>query len=817
MNLDTREFKIYRHDPFNLNSISSDRVNIILTDRENNLWLGTGRGLDRLKAPFQPFITYTADPEKKHGLNSNQITTVLEDQRGAVWFGTYGEGLTRLDPGTSRVDQFRHMPGNDATLNSDLVVQMIEGPKGDFWITTAGGGLNVLDPQSGKFTHYRHDPADPNSLSHNWAKYIMKDRSGNIWVGTQYSLNRFDPHKQSFQHYIYHPDDPEVYAQNITHGTMVEDAAGKLWIPYQQNGISRLDPQTGEFTRYRHDPADPNTISSDNVNGIKLDVAGNLLVHSSAGLDQLILMPGKEPPFKVNRKLVSGSVHSVLPDKKGNLWIGTLRGLIKYETASGKSRKYNSADGLPSDQFIPGVFESSRTGMLYFGTDNGLLAFHPDSLRDNPFIPPIAFTALYYYDDKDDSGEPVEVKNITYLEEVSLPYHQNTLAIEFAALSYNKASKNQYAYLIEGRNDNWIQLGTERTLRLTNLNPGTYPLHVKGSNGDGLWNEEGAILKIVIRPPWWQTNLAKTSYIIALILVILGYIRWRTYALRKRQKELEQTVTERTEEIKKNQQQLIQQEKMASLGQMTAGIAHEIKNPLNFVNNLSELSVELADELKEELDRYQQSKDPEDYEIVLEVLQGLQKNAQLIQDNGQRADGIVSSMMDHANDNQGERRNTDLNALVEEHLRLAYHGYKGDRQDFEVIFEKKLDASLPPVTINPQEIGRVLINLINNACYAVEEKAKTAGAEYQPTIRVSTQQVDGQVEIRIRDNGPGIPADIRDKIFDPFFTTKPTGKGSTGLGLSISYDIVVQGHQGRLWCEGKEGEETVFVVALSVA
>ena len=231
--------------------------------------------------------------------------------------------------------------------------------------------------------------------------------------------------------------------------------------------------------------------------------------------------------------------------------------------------------------------------------------------------------------------------------------------------------------------------------------------------------------------------------------------------------------------------------------------------------------MELADELKEETRSVtRNSNDPEDY-ASLRTGDPRQILSKMPSDHPgewpKRADNIVSSMMDHANDNQGERRAADLNALVEEHLLLAYHGYKGERQDFEVAFEKELDASLPPVTINPQEIGRVLINLINNACYAVEEKAKTAGAEYQPTIRVSTRQEDGRVEIRILDNGSGIPANIKDKIFNPFFTTKPTGRGSTGLGLSISYDIVVQGHQGVLRYEGEEGEKAAFVVTLPVS
>ncbi|MBC7775625.1 MAG: hypothetical protein H7246_09315 [Phycisphaerae bacterium] len=826
--LNSHKFSVFRHDAANPFSIAHDWPRTFLTDRENNLWIGTHRGLDRLIVPYQPFRVYVQGHVNEYGLSSDQVTAVLEDKQGMVWVGSSGAGLNRLEPNTGKVTYFKHDPKNAASLSSNTITWIHEDRKGNLWLSTSKG-LNLLDRKTGRFKRYLHDPSDPASISHNIINYIHEDKNGQLWIGTGFGLDRFDPGSQQFYHYKYRPDAPQAQDEDRVYGTFVQDASGNFWIPYYQRGISRLDPQTGAFSRYRHDPGNPNTISSDYVVGVALDSKGDLLIASNAGLDQLILRPGANPPFKVNRKLVSDPVHSILTDEKGNIWLGTLQGLLKYDPSTKKTRKYDKLDGLPSNSFNIGACKSPRTGRMYFGTDNGLLVFHPDSLLDNPYIPPIAIiTALYYFNTDDENGKPTEVENISYLEEVILPHYNNTLLIEFAALSYNKTSKNQYAYRFEGENDHWIQLGTDRRLRLPNLSPGTYRLHVIGSNGDGVWNEEGTRLKIVILPPWWQTWWAKTSYAIALILFILGYIRLRTRTLRKRQKELEQTVAERTVEVREKnvkleetldhlqttQQQLIMQEKMASLGQMTAGIAHEIKNPLNFINNFAEGSVELADELKEEIERLQSSHDPKDQQLLLELLGDIRENAVLIHDNGQRADNIVSSMMDHANDNQGERTPTDLNALLEEYINLAYHGYQTKNTNGTIGFNKQLDASIPKLLINPQEIGRVFINLFNNAIYAVDLKAQTEKEGYHPSILVSTRQVHDQVEIRIRDNGPGIPESIRDQIFNPFFTTKPTGKGNTGLGLSISYDIVTQGHQGKLEVESVEGSFTEFVITI---
>jgi two-component system, NtrC family, sensor kinase len=260
------------------------------------------------------------------------------------------------------------------------------------------------------------------------------------------------------------------------------------------------------------------------------------------------------------------------------------------------------------------------------------------------------------------------------------------------------------------------------------------------------------------------------------------------------------------EQLKATQKQLIQAEKMASLGEMTAGIAHEIQNPLNFVNNFSEVSAEL---IKEMVDEVEKGNTEEVKAIANDVVQNLEK----INHHGQRAADIVKGMLQHSRTSSGQKELTDINALCDEYLRLSYHGLRAKDKSFNAKFETSLDETVGKINIMPQEIGRVILNLINNSFYAVNEKKKTAGENYEPTVTVSTKRINNTVEIKVTDNGTGIPQKAIDKIFQPFFTTKPTGQG-TGLGLSLSYDIITKAHGGTLAVETKENEGTSFIINL---
>ena len=259
-------------------------------------------------------------------------------------------------------------------------------------------------------------------------------------------------------------------------------------------------------------------------------------------------------------------------------------------------------------------------------------------------------------------------------------------------------------------------------------------------------------------------------------------------------------------DLQATQAQLIQSEKMASLGELTAGIAHEIQNPLNFVNNFSEVSNELLEEMKKELDSGNNNE-------AKDIANDVKKNLEKILHHGKRADGIVKGMLQHSRSGSGQRELTDINALCDEYLRLAYHGLRAKDKTFNAKFETEFDISIGKINVFPQELGRVILNLINNAFYAVSEKQQQKKKGYEPTVKVITRNKKDKIELRVADNGNGVPQKILDKIFQPFFTTKPTGQG-TGLGLSLSYDIITKGHQGEMRVETKEGEGSEFIIQL---
>jgi signal transduction histidine kinase len=309
--------------------------------------------------------------------------------------------------------------------------------------------------------------------------------------------------------------------------------------------------------------------------------------------------------------------------------------------------------------------------------------------------------------------------------------------------------------------------------------------------------------------------MAYLFYVLLLIMGIFAVDRFQRRRLiaRERQRAMKLELAQAKEiekaytELKSTQAQLIQSEKMASLGELAAGIAHEIQNPLNFVNNFSEVSKELLGEVKDELAVGNAL-------LANEILKDIQGNLEKINHHGKRADAIIKGMLQHSRRNTGSKEPTDINALVDEYFKLAFHGLRARDKSFNAFMETDLDESIGKINIIPQEIGRVVLNLITNAFYAVNERKKQSTAGYQPTVWLRTRQLNGQVKVEVADNGNGIPEKDKEKIFQPFFTTKPAGEG-TGLGLSLSYDIV-KGHGGELLLETKEGKGTTISIILPV-
>ena len=339
---------------------------------------------------------------------------------------------------------------------------------------------------------------------------------------------------------------------------------------------------------------------------------------------------------------------------------------------------------------------------------------------------------------------------------------------------------------------------------------------MKAYNSDGIKGEKQVLIHI--SPPWWKTGWAYAVYGLLLIMAISAVTRFQKQRIireerqRTQAKELEQSkeIEKAYTELKSTQAQLIQSEKMASLGELTAGIAHEIQNPLNFVNNFSEVNMELTAELKEELSKM--NIDPQYKNQLEDITENINVNQEKILHHGKRADAIVKGMLQHSRTSSAIKEPTDINQLADEYLRIAYHGLRAKDKSFNTNMKTDFDPQIGRINTVAQDIGRLLLNLYNNAFYAVAQRKQNDGPAYEPMVEVKTKKAGRNIEITIHDNGDGIPKKVLDKIFQPFFTTKPTGQG-TGLGLSLSFDIV-KAHNGEIKVDSVEGSHTTFIVSL---
>ena len=733
----------------------------VLQDHKGHLWIGNRDGLFQLNRDTGEITHY---PE--------QWIISLFEKDGVLWAGTNkthicaaGE-ILRMDleePG--HIESFKDAPADSSSINIGCVNKPIEDHSGNIWIPLWSGGVDLLDSKTARFRHFTresHGLGDDRTLR----VYEAPSEPGTIWVGTESGLSRFDTNAEQFINY----HDDRLKRVMMIH----EDRLGRFWVATAHNGLHLFDRQTG------------------------------LVVRSLTSRDGL----------------ANDSVYSIYEDSIGFLWLGTDHGLSRLDTETITFENFYQEDGLPGVKFGEyGHFQSSR-GELFFSVSGKLVSFIPEDFDRQRIKPEIALTELRIDERivEISNNSPLK-KSIRYTGEVTLSHDQNDVGFEYVGVQLVNPDRTRYRYRLEGHDENWIDAGTQRTARYTNLSPGGYTFKVAARNGNSRWDE--VTLKLNILPPWWRTWWAYAIYGVLIATVFIMADRFqrkrliakeRLRAEREKARAIESTNNELQRALKhltETQDQLIHTEKMASLGQLTAGIAHEIKNPLNFVNNFSTLSVGMLEELQAWIEEQDGMEEAE----VRELIETLTMNAAKINEHGRRADGIIRSMLEHSCTGRGERRTVDINKLVDEYVNLAYHGVRAREDGFEVDLNREYDEVIGDIEIYPQEIGRVLINLLDNAYYTVNEKGLSTNGHYEPTVWVSTLQMADHVEVRIRDNGEGISEDLREKIFEPFYTTKPTGSG-TGLGLSLSHDIVVKGHGGELLVESIKGKGATFIVRL---
>jgi signal transduction histidine kinase/ligand-binding sensor domain-containing protein len=571
-NRETGTFINYRNDHLDPFSLSNNFVKSIFQDREAGLWFGTiAGGLNKLDIDKRVFAHYQRDHDNPNSLSDNWVRSFYEDASGNIWIGTIGGGLNQFNPENEQFKHYVNDPSNPDSLSNNQVSHISQDSQGMLWVGT-GSGVDKLDPSTGIFTHYQHDPDDPSSLSeNNGVVLIIEDREGVLWVGTGGGgLNRFDQETETFRRFLHDPNDPQSLINNDV-WNIAQTQDGTLWIG-TAGGLDRYEPETESFTHYQNDPDDPSSLSHNFVGPILEDQDGMLWLGTiGGGLNKLDRTSGRFTHFREKEGLPSDVIMGIIEDDQGYFWISSLKGLTKFDPRTETFQNYYETDGLPMKGFNGGALTKSSDGKIYVGGIEGFIAFHPNQIQNNPYIPSIVVTNIYI-----DGEETVEGEPSNKIREIVLEWPANTFEFEYAALSYSNPDENQYSYYLEGFEDTWNEVGTRRYGRYTSLHGGTYTLHVKGSNNDGVWNETGSEVKITVVPPYWETWWFRGAVLLLLLGGVIGGFRLRVRSLETRSLELESQVEQRTLELMKIQENLKQSEMEKAISEERARLARDL-------------------------------------------------------------------------------------------------------------------------------------------------------------------------------------------------------------------------------------------------
>ncbi len=556
----TGAFESFRSSTSNPESLSTDDIYRLFLDRSGVLWAGSRNGgLNKLSPARQRFTLLKTQPGAPRGLSTSNVSALWTRGDGILWVGTQGGGLNKVDRRTGEVTVFRSDPLNPNSLGGDTITAFYASDPDTLWIATSGGGLSRMDIPTETFTTYRRNPDDPASLPSNFLTSIVPAGQGRFWLGTPgFGLALFDPATWRAQTYRHQADQPASLMDDTINALLLDGDRG-LWVGTHRGGLDYLDFQSGEFRHALHNPDNPFSLSDNTVFSLYRDRQGRLWVGTLSGLNRYDPDLRGFRAYHLADGLPNETVYAILEDESGFLWLSTARGLARLDPASGKVLTYTVEDGLQSNQF--NLYSAFRApdGELLFGGPGGLNASYPERLTHNETPPAIVFTGFSLFNQPSPVGSEVLPQDINTLTEISLAYDQNVFSIEFAALDYQNPTQNRYQYKLEGFDRDWLPAGEHRSATYTNLNPGTYTFLVRASNNDGVWGEKPRAIHIVIRPPWWQSQVFYGLMLAALGGLVLGIIRWRTAEMRRRTRELERAVEDRTHELSETNRKLAEE------------------------------------------------------------------------------------------------------------------------------------------------------------------------------------------------------------------------------------------------------------------
>ncbi len=646
-NPSSNSFTRYLHDSQDPEKLMGPYVYNISEDPQGNIWISNDGALCLLDQQTGKMQRYLQDLGNEFSLNSNIITDVYFDNNERMWVCTRFGGVNVYDKGKYIFQHLKHNSNDPESLSANNIQGMDEDSQGNLWIGIDGGGLNKWNRETGDFEHFRHDPNNPNSIMSDKILTVEVDQFDDVWTGMwDGGVTRFNPKTNRYTRYLHDPENPNSLSDDNIFDFLL-DSDGEMWIATWGNGISKYNRETDDFTQYTHDPNNPNSIGQSSVvclyqdrNGIiwmgtenegiyGYDKTNDRFVNYQAGNQEGSLSSNgiysifedsnnrlwigtsgsglnlfnreikKFTSYRASDGLPNESIVGILEDDEQNLWLSTNSGVCKFNPDSVTFKNYTMSDGLQGDQFNRWSYLKLSSGELLFGGTNGFNIFNPEDITDNQFIPPVYITDFKLFNKDVPIGESeILTKSISFTDEIILDYSQNIISFEFTALNYRQTEKNQYKYILEGFHDDWVDAGTERKVNFTNLDPGDYIFRVKGSNNNGIWNDEGVSLSIIVVPPFWRTGWFISLMVLIVISGIYGYLRYQRIHARKRQLELESVIEERTGEIKKQSEEILKRAELEKTQNwITQGLARFGEIISKHKGSLSELSDQILKNL----------------------------------------------------------------------------------------------------------------------------------------------------------------------------------------------------------------------------
>ena len=765
-------FQRFRHNEYDNGSLGGDHMMFLFEDNSGILWIGTNWwGLNKWDRKKHKFKHYSKNLRNLGSLSTNWVRSICEDNAGRIWIGTSNGGLNWFNRDDNKFQHFKHNPKDPYSISGDDIFFIIKDTieKDIIWVGTNGDGLNKFNTKTLKFTYYLKNPDDPNSISGDSIRSLLVDSRGLLWVGTRYAgLNKFDRQTGKFTRYQSNPNDPNSISHN-TVNVIYEDTEGVLWIGTDEGGICQFDRNTNKFTTYRSLAEDQNASI---IMFIYEDKKRNFWVGTyKTGIHLFDRVKGISiRNYTENDGLANNLVCAILEDDSGNLWISTGNGLSKFNPATETFRNYGISDGLAGSFFNYRSAYKNEKGEMFFGSDSGLNVFYPDSIKDDPIPPQVQIANISLFNKP---GERLIFDGfISELNEIKLSYDQNDLRFDYVGLHFSEPTRNTYKYILEGFDEEWVDAGTQRNAVYTNLDPGEYVFKVKAANRDGVWNEEGASINLIISPPFWATTWAYIIYVILILTVI--YFTWKL--------QLKRIIIKHDYEMSK-----FEAEKMHEVDELKsrffANISHEFRTPLTLIFGPAK---DISEKTKE---------------------QDTKKGIGIIKRNATRLYGLVNQLLDLSKLESGKMRleasRQDIIPLVKG-IFLSFTSF-AERKKITLKFNT-IEENLK-VYIDRDKVEKIINNLLSNAFKFTPEGGR---------IDFSVKKLVNDLEIKITDNGIGIPEERIDKIFDRFYQVDSShtrqGEG-TGIGLALTKELV-ELHKGKIYVQSIEGEGTTVMVQL---